>query len=263
MTGGDEFDWLSASHDARRLLYRHIKRLIDTSALTWSRVFRDALGEAGGPGLGYEDNFRAGRISRQKAARLYGWLRSASAEIADDLDRDLMDLGHAQGASWERFLAVRGSFEGVEVVPLNDARPGLVSFARAEPLAPPRIGLGEPFCFRLLDAPAGEVMALQSVGRGWHAMPLSADGLSMPIARGTCWVPEADAGQSPELLAEESDAGRHRFLFIIASSALVREIELAIPADRQLRSEELATIVERLEAASGWSLRRINVLFVS
>lgn len=263
MTSSVGFDWLSASHDARRLLYRHIKRLIDTSALTWSRVFRDALGEAGGPGVGYEDNFRAGRISRQKAARLYSWLQSAHSEIAEDLDRDLADLGQSLGAVWERFIASHGRFEDVEVVPLNDARPGLVAFARDEPLASRRIRLGEPFCFRIRDGSAGAVLALQSVDRGWHALPLSADSLSMQVGRGLCWTPGADGGATPEALAEESDAGRHRFLFIVASPGLIRDLELAMPADRQLRPEELGFIAEHLQAASGWRLLRINVLFVS
>lgn len=46
------FDWLAASTEARKVLYRQTKQLMDRSGLTWSRLYREALGETYSPGQG-------------------------------------------------------------------------------------------------------------------------------------------------------------------------------------------------------------------
>lgn len=260
----DGFDWLTASPEARKILYRHTKRLIDSSSLTWSRLYREALGQANAPGQGYEDNFRSGRIGRAKAARLYRWIRDNHAGVADRIDADLGDINQPTAGAWEAFLAAHGRYGSLEIVSLAQQRPGVVAFAASEPLATSTLRLGEPFCFRLHSVRAGAALALQSVSGRWFPLPLSPDHLHQAISRGSQYLPDAGEGGEPAPLSEESDVGRHRFAVLVADDTLVRDIGAGFSAGVEVQSHHLTAFAECLEVAgSQWHLMRLNVLFVS
>lgn len=258
-----EFDWLSSTVEARRLLYRHIKRVIDTSALTWTKVYREGLGEAGAPGLGYEDNFRSGRIARGKAARLYGWLRVFHPATADRLDLDLEEIANVPNGEWEKLLAAYGRFAELDVISLAQGEPGIVGFADAEPLSRVRVRLGEPFCFRLNTDREGRALAFQSVGGRWYSLPLSRDRLSQAVEKGSVYLPLSPDGTSLAPLVEDHDAGRHRFVIALATKELVSALEDMVGDASELTGDRLSMMAGRLKSAgSGCTIHRLNVLFV-
>lgn len=258
------FDWLAASTEARKVLYRQTKQLMDRSGLTWSRLYREALGETYSPGQGYEDNFRAGRIARTKAGRLFRWLELHHPDVAQAIEAELGVAALSDGEVWDQFLARHGCFSGVEVVSLAQARPGIVAFARGEPVAATHIRLGEPFCFRAHSARVGAALALQSLAGRWYVLPLGPETLSCTVARGALYLPRNESDGEPIALAEEQDAGRHSFAFIIADASLIAEIAAMLTAGVTIPAAQLARIVGGLEAhPNAWELLRINVLIVS
>jgi len=254
----EQLDWLNASREARQLLYRHTKRLIDGSSLTWRRLFREALDLSSEPGTGYEDNFRAGRIARSRAARLYGWLRSNHPDVADALDRELT------GADpWDEFLSRHAQSSGIEIVLLNENAASLVALARTDVDPMPRIRLGHPFCFRLINGEAGVAIALQSVGTDWHVLPLSEPCAAAPVQAGDCWLPAAADGTA-EPLKEDHDIGRHRFAIFIGDPEEIAPIADGLPIDRALRTSDTAAIVQAFDHATNpWRLLRLDAHFVS
>lgn len=254
----EQLDWLNASREARQLLYRHTKRLIDGSSLTWRRLFREALDLSGEPGTGYEDNFRAGRIARSRAARLYGWLRSNYPDVADALDLELT------GADpWEEFLSRHAQSGGIEIVLLNEGDANLVALARTDVDPLPRIRLGHLFCLRLSNAEPGVAIALQSVGTDWHLLPLSETCAAAPVQAGDCWLPAAADG-TPEPLKEDHDIGRHRFAIFIGDREEIDPIANGLPIDRALRPSDIAAIIRTFDHATNpWRLIRLDAHFVS
>lgn len=258
------FDWLTASTEARKVLYRQTKQLMDRSGLTWSRLYREALGETYSPGQGYEDNFRAGRIARTKAGRLFRWLATHHPDVAQAIEAELGVAALSDGEVWDQFLARHGRFSGVEVISLAQARPSIVAFAGGEPVAATHIRLGEPFCFRAHSTRVGAALALQSLAGRWYVLPLGPEALFCTVARGAIYLPRNESDGEPIALAEEQDAGRHSFAFIIADASLIAEIAAMLTAGVTIPAAQLARIVGALEAhPSAWELLRINVLIVS
>jgi hypothetical protein len=81
------YDWINASPEARRLLYRTSKQIVDRHyAGHWSRFYEAVFDRGGVPGSGYEDNFRAGRIGRIKANMIHRWISIHHTQAAIALD---------------------------------------------------------------------------------------------------------------------------------------------------------------------------------
>src|SRR5690606_27585055 len=124
-----------------------VKQIIDTTPLNWNDVYAAAFGQKAAPGAGYEDNFRAGRIARRKAALIYGWLCQEYPEAAATLDAAL-NPGHSQPDTvprWEDFLLQRGTYGQLDTVPIDKVRIGIVTFADTEPVSDRTIKRGQPF----------------------------------------------------------------------------------------------------------------------
>jgi len=258
------FDWLAASTEARKVLYRQTKQLMDRSGLTWSRLYREALGETYSPGQGYEDNFRAGRIARTKAGRLFRWLELHHPDVAQAIEAALGVAVLSDGEVWDQFLARHGRFSGVEVISLAQARSGIVAFAGSEPVAATHIRLGEPFCFRAQSTRVGAALALQCHAGRWYVLPLGPEAFFCTVTSGAIYLPRNESDGEPIALAEEQDVGRHSFAFIIADATLIAEIAALLTAGVTIPAAQLARIVGALEAhPDAWELLRINVLIVS
>lgn len=155
-------DWLAASVEQRKALYRAVRRLMAEEAIGWNGIY-EAIGRSVPTGGGYEDNFRAGRIARQTANQIYRWLARAYPDHAARLDRDL-DAGEPQGERWRSFLQAYGRFERIAAVLLPEPSIGVFAFAKPEPLTRPVIPLGAPFCFEMDSDREGAVIAFQTVG---------------------------------------------------------------------------------------------------
>jgi hypothetical protein len=94
------YDWINASPDARRLLYRASKQIVDRHyGGHWSRFYEAVFDRSGVPGTGYEDNFRAGRISRIKANMIHRWISIHHTQAAIALDTAVTALPDPQTLS--------------------------------------------------------------------------------------------------------------------------------------------------------------------
>lgn len=135
-------DWLNASRTDRQTLYRHVKPLVDRRyGGDWSRLYQAAFGQAVAFGQGYEDNFRAGRISRKRAAALFDFIAAhhadEAAEIARSLDASVAAL------DWDQFVDANGVAGRLRIVPLDDPTLTIVAFAARTRVE--RIRLGQSF----------------------------------------------------------------------------------------------------------------------
>lgn len=81
--------WLRSSSQQRRALYRAAKEIADSANITIRDVLKQAVGWQPDAHSGYQDNFRAGRISRKKCAQLYRWMRESHLDVALRLDAEL------------------------------------------------------------------------------------------------------------------------------------------------------------------------------
>lgn len=253
-------DWLTATVEQRKALYRVIKRLLAEEGLSWNGFYSSVLGKDVRVGGGYEDNFRAGRIGRDKAQRIVRWLAAEYPDHAARLDQSA-DAGAPSGERWRSFVARHGRFERVAAVLLPEPSIGIVAFAKSEPLARPVIPLGAPFCFEIESDRQGAVIAFQSVGDEWYALPFRPDSLSEIVAEGRQYLPRGANGE-PLALSEDTQAGRHGFLFLIGDPALTEAVTPLVP-EGIVSLSTLDRIAEAL--APHWAqcvALRINLLFV-
>ena len=227
----DPPDWLASTEDERKALYRIVKQVRDETGLTWTALYRQALGRSPSAGIGYEDNFRAGRIGKTHAHRLYVWLQARHPRHAQALDkltgRSESATGLPLGVAWRRLVerrTERGKVELVAVAELGD--PDRRSLARRRTGPVESYKLGRPFQLRL-DCPiAGHLVAFVEHRFRWSPLDLAEDGNSVPIALGTTILPLQDGQPIP--LVEHDDPGLHRFLFIaVTDQTVVADIEHA------------------------------------
>jgi hypothetical protein len=259
---GVAVDWLASTIEQRKTLYRTLRQIIDREGENWNSIFRAAIGSEAEIGIGYQDNFRAGRIARTKAHRLYRWLTDAyptyAAALVAELEGD--ECAFSSGAAWDKFLTEHGRFVGIEAVLMDDPSISLVTFAKREPLAQPIIPLGASFYFRVNSEQVGRVVALQSVEDRWHGLPLRPDGLADAVTAGANILPRLADSDQPLPLSEEQDGGRHGFLFLIGDGELIDSVTAMI-LDGALAPALLDDIARCvLTSDTAWSLRRINLL---
>ena len=258
-------DWLGATIEHRKALYRAVRRAMDNDYLNWTQVFALALnGER--LGTGYEDTFRAGRIGRKRAKRLYEWLARDHPIQAMRLDDELgvSDAEDREGTVWQDLLAAHGRYEGVSAVLLPDASIGIVTLADPEPLARPVISLGASFCFQLYTDLEGGALAFQQVERQWYPLPLSDKGLAEIVTAGRQYVPRLPDSDRPAPLSEEQHGGRHAFAFLVVTAAMIGALTQKLIAGRIIPPTTLDEIARAIEgSAEPWRLYRINLLFSS
>lgn len=237
----DSHDWLSASQDDRKALYKIIKRVIDTTGLTWDELYAGAIGRQPSRGIGYEDNFRAGKISRSIASRIHRWLAEKHPEHAQALGAALRDTDDKEKSSdstvpgdrWEQFLKERASCSGVAVrkptpAPevkqhpprIQDAADGhMVMYRRVfadayDPSNPLfRVRLGEPFYFLFQTSAVGTVITLSEHRHQWIPERMAENGDAPIFTEGDNILPSLDG--EPRPLIEYDDSGLHRFLFVV------------------------------------------------
>lgn len=257
-----EFDWRRASHEDRARLYRAVKQLIDSTSLDWNAVYAAAFGLNAEPGIGYEDNFRAGRIGRKKAALIYGWLCREHPEVAAKLNAELQPRRSQPPVDWESFLLHHGTYGEFEIVPLDGAGIGIVTFAEAEPVADRIIKRGQPFCFQLEAGFEGAAIGFQWAREAWHALPLSRDGLFASVKAGSQYLPWDNHRNAPAPLKEDTDLGRHRFAVLLVQERMQRSIARLLEG-APLSGKRLDSVAALLAAAEPeqWRLYRLNVIF--
>ena len=214
----NEQDWSVAD---RKRLYRACRRVIETSGLTWSDLYKSALGSATHTGIGYEDNFRAGRIARGKAARILSWLQSAYPEEAREFDIEAPVAPHRQaGAVWEKIISEHYMADALEICAIEKQPKGIVTLADTTQLSDQRLRLGQSFCLRLHCPIAGTAIGFQAIGYNWYSLPLTDNDEHPFLEKRIHLLPASSEDHSPLPLSEDVDRGRHRFAVIIQSTEL-------------------------------------------
>jgi hypothetical protein len=248
-------DWLSATHEDRRRLYRHVKRVVDRHyGGDWSRFYADIPTHVTPRGHGDQDNFRAGRISRKRAAAIYDWITAhhpyEAAAITDTASPFVATT------DWESFLRTHGEESRLRVVPLDDPSLTIVAFAARRRVE--RLSLGEPFCFALDSAFAGEALALQQVDGKWYSLPLREDSMLAPIISGDQFLPRDIDTDRPIPLTEDAHLGNHSFVFLTWGGELgIPPFEIGQP----VAPDRLNHLARSLAQAEHWAVHRLDVLF--
>lgn len=251
-------DWLSATREDRRALYRQTKAIVDRRfGGDWSRFYAVIPGHVAPGGHGDQDNFRAGRISRKRAAVIFDWIEANHPDTADDITAALGGDDARPAPDWEALLQRRGEQGRLRLVPMDDPSLSIVAFAAQKPLE--RLRLGQPFAFALDSAHAGMALALQSVDGKWYPLPLSADTITAPAVIGDQFLPRDADTNAPIPLSEDAHAGTHRFAFLIGREAMsdIKPFQVG----RSIALDQLNRLARSWAAVDGCAVHRLEVLF--
>lgn len=254
------YDWLKASVDARRALYRVCKRVVDGQFVGhWQHFYEAALGSAAIAGTGYEDNFRSGRIGRTKAAALARWLSAHHPDLFHELDYAVCADAPRGAPAWDEFLRTHGRDSALEIVRIDGLN--LVGFARSQSQRVATMRRGEEFCFRLTSSHRGHCIAMQRAGDVWFPLPLS-DQVAVPaIAAGTQFLPRT-MGDEIIPLSEESDTGAFEFVILIGPEVCARSMRALMIEGAPIAPDNLAEIARTFAEAAPVEVHRARLIII-
>lgn len=256
------YDWINASPEARRLLYRTSKQIVDRHyAGHWSRFYEAVFDRGGVPGAGYEDNFRAGRVSRIKANAIHRWISIHHTQAAIALDSAVTALPDAVKVedAWQSFIDTHGQYGALEIVKLDEL--SIVGFAREKIGDAYRIKLGEAFCFRLTSELSGAALSFQQAKGAWYLLPLQHNRLVTEIERGTQIVPRD--GDTPLPLSEESDTGLVRFVMIVAANEMIDMVAKSLSVGHAIAPDQLSDVINSVtKGVPDFAVHRADTMIV-
>jgi len=253
-----EIDWRNVSPDEIKSLYKAALRTRQDYNLSWYAFFKKAFGGLY-VGKGYEDNFRKGKIAAARAEQIFQWLQTKSPAIADRLEDDIFATrvaqleGNTSSINWSELLQSRCIYNRVEVLNYTKTGPSIVAFADQNQVADATLHLGDWFYFRVDCAHSGHLVALQNYRGNWYSFPLSPEQPIIPARLGAVSAPISIAGQKVEPISEETDIGKHGFLFInINADKDVGALERHLPEGRLSipQLDELATYLSDFSDSS-------------
>ena len=140
--------------------------------------------------------------------------------------------------------------------------PSIVAFADRNQVADATLHLGDWFYFRVDCAHSGYLATIQNYKGNWYSFPLSPEQPIIPARLGAVSAPISMASQKVEPISEETDIGKHGFLFInIDADTDVDALELHLPEGKINISQldELATYLSDLSDSSV-SIYRSNLM---
>jgi hypothetical protein len=247
---------------ARKLLYRSCKRIIDRHYVgQWPRFYEAVFGQTANHGIGYEDNFRSGRISRAKAAAIATWLSIYHPQEAIALDLAVRDLiEQAPLASWQDFIDGRAQNDTLMAIATDDL--GIVGFANTAGDHITRVKLGQSFCLRLRSATQGRAIGFQRSRGQWFPLPLHEHEMDAAIRATDAWLPQSSIADTPLPLSEETDSGIVEFVVIVTDEDTARAIASSLTLGARLQSEQLLIIARQCDAAQSADVHRNRVQFI-
>lgn len=274
------------SVNEQRLLYRAVRRLIGQRVylrsqpgaasyeptegkLTFEWLSATAFDErASRPG--WEDNFRAGRLSKKKAAAIFAWLERHFSDEARVLVNEITRAyGAATQQPWEQFIREHGVFGFLIIDAPRERSSRIITLEPddEQELAQvsARVPLHRPFRFGLLDeadfnASGGRsLLGLQWVRGQWFALRLSPDRLGSRARDAQV----DDVLLGPKLI-ENDEPGLHRFVFIETMESDGAALERMLVPDAPLSEPVLADLMEALGQLrrDRFRLHRLNAMFV-
>lgn len=254
------YDWITASPEARRLLYRCSKQIVDRHyAGHWSKFYEAVFDHDGEPGMGYEDNFRSGRISRIKANAIHRWISIHHTQAAIALDASVTAAFEAVTAKnlWESFIDTHGQYDALEIIKLDDL--AIVGFASGKRKSIATIRRGEAFSLRLTSDMAGRCIGLQRTGAFWFPLPLSHDNSIVLVTAGVQILPRDDSGDVMPL-SEEADTGRFEFVLLIASDQCLPSLPLLTIGEDAISLDRLEALAATFENTPPFAVHRSVVM---
>lgn len=262
-----EIDWRNASTDEIKALYKAALRARQDHNLSWHDFFKKAFGGLSF-GKGYEDNFRKGKIGAARAEQIFQWLQTKSPAIADRIEDDIFATrttqknGNAPSSNWSELLQSHCIYGRVEVFDYTNTGPSIVAFADRNQVADATLHLGDWFYFRVDCAHSGYLAAIQNYKGNWYSFPLSPEQPIIPARLGTVSAPISMAGQKVEPISEETDIGKHGFLFInISADTNIGALEQHLP-EGKLRTSQLDALATYLSnlSVSSLAIYRSNLM---
>ncbi len=253
-----EIDWHNVSADEIKTLYKAVLRARQDHNLSWYILFKKAFGGLY-VGKGYEDNFRKGKIATARAEQAFHWLHTKSPAIADQLEDEIFTArtaqieGNTSSINWSELLQSRCIYGCVEVFTYTKSGPSIVAFANQNQVTDATLHLGDWFYFRVDCAHSGYLAAIQNYKGNWYSFPLSPEQPIIPARLGAVSAPISIAGQKVEPISEETDIGKHGFLFInIDADIGIGTLGRHLPAGRLSTSQldALATYLSNLSDSS-------------
>ncbi len=214
-----EIDWHNVSPDEIKTLYKAVLHARQDHNLSWHDLFKVAFGGLY-IGKGYEDNFRKGKIAAARAGQVFNWLLTNSPAIADQFEDEFFTArsaqigGDASSINWSELLQSCSLYGRVEVFSYTKAIPSIIAFSNENQVEDATLHLGERFYFRVDCAHSGHLAALQNYRGNWYSFPLSPEQAAIPAKIGTMSAPISIVDQKIEPISEETDTGKHGFLFI-------------------------------------------------
>jgi len=252
-------DWRNISTDEIKALYKAALRARQDHNLSWHDLFKMAFGGLSF-GKGYEDNFRKGKIGAARAEQIFQWLQIKSPAIADRLEDDIFSTrtiqkdGNAPSINWSELLQSRCIYGRVEVYNYTKTGPSIVAFADRNQVADATLHLGDWFYFRVDCAHSGYLAAIQNYKGNWYSFPMSPEQPIIPARLGAMSAPISMAGQKVEPISEETDIGKHGFIFInIDADTDIGAFEQHLPEGR-LSIPQLDALATYLSDLSDFSV---------
>jgi hypothetical protein len=235
------FDWFTSHIEARRALYDVTKRAVASRFLgDWNAFLRTVLGENARVGAGYIDNFRAGRISRVRAGAIARWLEEHEPALAVELGKQIRPQSDNSVSLWETLVRERAVSGSLTIVKIDDLR--IVSFVGAPSNTITTLRRGEAFCFRLRAGRTGFALGLQKAGALWFPLPLSDQGITIPINADNHFLPRSTSGDVLPL-SEENDTGPIKFVMMISPAPWLATFAQILAPDRPVEVERLSAQV--------------------
>lgn len=257
-----KINWLEASADDRKQLFRTTKLIVDTRFQgDWRKFYLAVFGTDICAGIGYEDNFRAGKIGRKRAHTIAVWLNQNVGHRSDEGDVwSFADDARAL-LGWEEFLRKHERHDGLSVVRSAELDLSVVGLALSDlRQASVKLKLGEHFFLRLVCDKPGSALGFQETRGAWYPLPLSDAGGTLDLSAGNHILPRTDEGALLPL-SEDADPGRCRFIIVVGSvddlPPSLTKPEIGLP----LSSSYLLLLTDALAKIEVVASCSLNVLF--
>jgi hypothetical protein len=243
MTDLKSIDWSESTNEHRKILFTVVKRLVDSGAIDWNSLYERALGtQAADIGVGYDNNFREGRISRRKASMIYAFLQrefpSAAWEVhyhqAPDKDRGLL--------TWHRFIDLNITPRALTVVPKHYPKLFVEHEEGANSLS-----LDEHF-FLQLDSPFdGFAVCMRALNPYWFVQGLSNEDFQVRVCEGRQLITRTAQDGVPNRMMQR-EQGLHYFLVFVGSRDLVDIIIDLNDYPHPIRDSALNALPDRIRS---------------
>ena len=256
------FDWLASDTSARQSLYRVTKTIVDRAFMgQWQEFYDAVFGGKFFPAFGYEDNFRAGRISRKRAHVIAAWIAMHYPDDAACLARDIAMADDDGLQFYLDFVEARARDDTLSIIPLHEW--GIVGLASASTSAPPQIKLREPFLLALETEGACSAIGFQWADGALYPLPLCGEGkLCATLTSGPNILPFDHVANVPEPLSEDHTRGLITFHVLTAKAMDKLAVASDWPMGEAITRNALHGFLEQIDDTGAMVLHRASVMIV-